>query len=174
MGMRKEIWEKSLHPAIVQVAFALKTRQNTSVRPQMPTDHAHASEDSDPNTHAVKDRAAEWNHHCEEQCRNREWNLHKELYNIKGAYKYSYSTDFFRVYVPPEEAHPSTTRRVVELQDTRNNVDVGAFLHWMVCLPNEKKTIRNTYKVLLIQTAKGIVESNAEANVFIQELGKSV
>ena len=40
--------------------------------------------------------------------------------------------------------------------------------------PKEKKTIRNTNEVLVIQTANGVVESKSEATVFIQELGTSL
>ena len=79
-------------------------------------------EDSNPNTHAVEDRAAQWNDHWEAQCRNRAWKLHEEvLYRMNGACQDS----------PPcmslQGAHPSTTRRVVESKDRRNNVDGGAF-----------------------------------------------
>ena len=37
-----------------------------------------------------------------------------------------HSTDYFRGYVPPEEAHPSTTRPVIESKDKRYFVDSGA------------------------------------------------
>ena len=44
--------------------------------------------------------------------------LHTELYKIEGRHEDVHETDFFREYVPPEEAHPSTTRPVTQTQDS--------------------------------------------------------
>ena len=48
------------------------------------------------------------------------------------------------------------------------------FLGYSSVTPKEKKTIRNTNEVLVIQTANGVVESKSEATVFTQELGTSL
>ena len=69
-----------------------------------------------------------WHKHWKVQCQHSAWMLHTELYKIEGHDEDVNETDFFRGYVPPEEAHPSATRPVQQTQDRRYIVDGGASL----------------------------------------------
>ena len=86
--------------------------------------------------------------HWKEQCRHTAWTLPKVLYKIDGHSKDSLLPD-----MPLEEAHPSATRPVTQLEDRRYIVDGGASLRLMghtSLAPQEKKTIRKTSNVLEI------------------------
>ena len=128
--------------------------------------------DRDLTSHDFKDLSAEWTEH-REVAQLTAWKLHKELYQIKGAYQHV-KRKFFKGYSSvKEDVHELTSKPIIEPKDRMYNVDGGASIPMMGSTshtPREKKTIRKTMSYLEIQTASGIVRSTKEANDHIQEL----
>ena len=99
--------------------------------------------------------------------------FHKELFKIKGHYSDVHKTNFFRSYVPTQMKN-TATGLAIHSNERVYTVDSGASLHTKgLSSLNEKgkKTIRQSSKILNIQTACGVVVSDTQAKVFIKELG---
>ena len=82
-------------------------------------------------------------------------------------------TNFSRNYVPTK-AKNTATGIVTHSKGRVYKVDSGASLHMMGLSSlnhNEKKTIRRSRTILDIQTASGVVVSDAQAKVYIKERG---
>ena len=89
---------------------------------------------------------------------------HKELFrHCNDVHK----TNFFRRYVPAK-----ANGLTIQTKARVYKIDRGASLH-MMALPSsnnkDKKTVRRSSKILVIQTANSIVVSDTQATVYIKE-----
>ena len=118
-------------------------------------------------------RSTEWNEEDEEFARHGAYKQHKELFKTKRNFSDVDNTIFFRSHVPTQ-AKNTATGLAIQTTERVYIVDSGASLHMMGLLSlskKEKKTVRQSSTILDIQTANGIVVSDTQAKVYIQELG---